>query len=173
MRVGCVVMDRVLGMVLVVVISIILSVSLAFFIDTNHIRFMMGNCPAGCPSAFPTPLFYITLALTLPLMIVAGIIILNALKSSSRVITSQPNLSGDQFMQGDLRSIENLLPRLEREVLSYIANHGGEVSQASISKDLGLGKVRTWRIIKRLESKGLVEVYKIKGRNIVRIKRKS
>jgi uncharacterized membrane protein len=60
-----------------------------------------------------------------------------------------------------------------REVLSYIANHGGEVSQASISKDLGLSNVRTWRIIKRLEYKGLVEVYKIKGRNIMRIKRKS
>jgi uncharacterized membrane protein len=60
-----------------------------------------------------------------------------------------------------------------REVLSYIANPGGEVSQASISKDLGLSNVGTWRIIKRLEYKGLVEVYKIKGRNIMRIKRKS
>lgn len=166
-------MDRVLGIVLVVVISTIFSVFLAFFIDTNHIRFMMSHCQAGCSSAFPTPLFYITLAITLPLMIVVGIIMLNSLESSYRVYASLQNHSGDRLGQVDLKSIENLLPKLEREVLSYIANHGGEVSQASISKDLGLSKVRTWRIIKRLEYKGLVEVYKIKGRNIVRIKRKS
>jgi hypothetical protein len=98
MSVECVVKDKVLGIVLVVVISTILSVFLAFFIDTNH-RFMTGYSPEGCPSAFLTPLFYITLALTLPLMIVVGITILNARESSSRVYASRPNRPGDQLEQ--------------------------------------------------------------------------
>jgi len=34
-----------------------------------------------------------------------------------------------------------------------------------------LSKVRAWRIVRRLEEKGLVEVVKVKGRNIVRLRR--
>ncbi|BDR92906.1 helix-turn-helix transcriptional regulator [Vulcanisaeta souniana] len=46
----------------------------------------------------------------------------------------------------------------------------GEVFQYQIMKDLGLSKVQAWRIVRRLEEKGLVEVIKVKGRNIVKLK---
>ncbi|GAB6944842.1 hypothetical protein JCM14467A_16240 [Vulcanisaeta sp. JCM 14467] len=63
-----------------------------------------------------------------------------------------------------------LLPKAEREVLEYVIRSGGEVFQYQIMRDLGLSKVQAWRIVRRLEEKGLVEVTKVKGRNIVRLK---
>lgn len=63
-----------------------------------------------------------------------------------------------------------LLPKTEREVLEYVIKSGGEVFQYQIMKDLGLSKVQAWRIVRRLEEKGLVEVIKVKGRNIVKLK---
>ncbi len=65
-----------------------------------------------------------------------------------------------------------LLPKAEREVMEYIMKSGGEVYQYQIMKDLGLSKVRAWRIVRRLEEKGLVDVIKVKGRNLVKLKSK-
>ncbi|MGC8606239.1 MAG: helix-turn-helix transcriptional regulator [Vulcanisaeta sp.] len=63
-----------------------------------------------------------------------------------------------------------LLPKAEREVLEYVIKSGGEIFQYQIMRDLGLSKVQAWRIVHRLEEKGLLEVVKVKGRNIVRLK---
>jgi len=40
-------------------------------------------------------------------------------------------------------------------------------------RDLGLSKVRAWRIVRIFEEKGLVEVSKVKGRNVVKLRKKS
>lgn len=66
--------------------------------------------------------------------------------------------------------VRRLLPDLERRILDNIIKNGGEVSQSDIARSLKLNKVRTWRVVQRLQQKGLIEVYKAKGRNIVRIK---
>ncbi|WP_291764591.1 helix-turn-helix transcriptional regulator [Caldivirga sp. UBA161] len=63
-----------------------------------------------------------------------------------------------------------LLPKAEREVLEYVIKSGGEVFQYQIMREMGLSKVQSWRIVRRLEEKGLVEVVKVKGRNIVKLK---
>ena len=63
-----------------------------------------------------------------------------------------------------------LLPRQERLVIEYVIKSGGEVYQYQLTRDLGLSKVKAWRIVRRLEEKGLVEVVKVKGRNIIRLR---
>ena len=67
-------------------------------------------------------------------------------------------------------NVLKLLPKGEREVLQYLIKNGGEAQQYQIARDLGLTKVQAWRIVHRLEAKGLVEVVKVKGRNIVRLR---
>ncbi len=67
-------------------------------------------------------------------------------------------------------NVLKLLPKAEREVLEYVVKSGGEVFQYQIMRELGLSKVQSWRIVRRLEEKGLVEVTKVKGRNIVRLR---
>ena len=73
--------------------------------------------------------------------------------------------TGDYFSK-----VLKLLPKAEREVLEYVIKSGGEVFQYQIMRDLGLSKVQAWRIVRRLEEKGLVEIVKVKGRNIVRLR---
>ncbi len=156
----------------VLAVSLVLSLAVSIFIDVNHMRFMMGNCPGECPSVFPTPLFFVSFILSFSLITAVGLIIAGSLASARGPSASEPaspNSNGDAL--SDLSMARKLLPRLERRVLDYIVENGGEVSQASIARDLGLSKVRTWRIVQRLEKKGLVEVYKVKGRNMVRIRR--
>jgi biotin operon repressor len=82
--------------------------------------------------------------------------------------TAKVNAGGDAIAETPgISDILKLLPSQEREVLEYVIKAGGEVFQYQIMRDLGLSKVRAWRIVRRLEEKGLVEVSKVKGRNVV------
>jgi len=67
-------------------------------------------------------------------------------------------------------SVLRLLPEQERRVMEYLEKSGGEAFQYKVARDLAMSKVKSWRIIKRLEEKGLVEVVKVKGRNVVKIR---
>jgi uncharacterized membrane protein len=88
--------------------------------------------------------------------------------------TAKVNAGGDATAETpDISDILKLLPSQEREVLEYVIKAGGEVFQYQIMRDLGLSKVRAWRIVRRLEEKGLVEVSKVKGRNVVELRKKS
>ena len=63
--------------------------------------------------------------------------------------------------------------RLEdKEVLEFIANSGGEVFEAEIREKFKLPKTTVWRMIQRLKKEGIIEVLKIGGQNLIRVKQK-
>ncbi|GGP18830.1 hypothetical protein GCM10007981_00060 [Thermocladium modestius] len=76
---------------------------------------------------------------------------------------SPPSFPDDQVLK--------LLPEQERRVVEYLMEAGGEAFQYKMARDLSLDKVKSWRIIRRLEEKGLVEVDKVKGRNLIRLRK--
>ena len=73
----------------------------------------------------------------------------------------------------DLEKIFNEKPDLkleDREVVRFLAESGGEAFESEIRERFQLPRTTTWRLIKRLEREGIVEVRKVGGRNLVRVK---
>ncbi|CCC81115.1 helix-turn-helix transcriptional regulator [Thermoproteus tenax] len=134
------------------VLSMVLSFATAFLIDLYHVEYMRYMMPTA---PFPTPLFFISWLILATLFMIVGLWLTRDTTKSEEV---------------NIEVVRRLLPDLERKVLDYIIKNGGEVSQSDIARSLKLNKVRTWRVVQRLQQKGLIEVYKAKGRNIVRIK---
>jgi len=60
----------------------------------------------------------------------------------------------------------------DREVLHFIAESGGEATEGEIRERFKLPKTTVWRMSKRLRKEGIVDVYKIGGQNVVRIRKK-
>jgi len=58
----------------------------------------------------------------------------------------------------------------ELQVLNIIKELGGECYQYEIGRRIFLPKTTLWRIIRRLESMGYIEVIKIRGQNYIKIK---
>ncbi len=68
-----------------------------------------------------------------------------------------------------LRSRPHL--RLEdREALQYLADSGGEAFETELREKFQLPKTTIWRQVRRLQREGLVEVRKIGGQNLIRIR---
>ncbi|ABW02309.1 helix-turn-helix transcriptional regulator [Caldivirga maquilingensis] len=127
-----------------------------------HMMGMMGGFLAYYPLLLPTALLVIgALLIFVPMM---------GRRNHAAVLSTSVNASTNAEPVNDLERVLRLLPRQERDVLRYIVKSGGEVYQYQLTRDLGLSKVRVWRIVKRLEEKGLVEVVKVKGRNIIKVK---
>lgn len=55
----------------------------------------------------------------------------------------------------------------ELAVVNYLRSVGGEAYEVDISRQLNLPRTTVWRIIRRLESVGIVEVRKVHGKNLV------
>ena len=60
----------------------------------------------------------------------------------------------------------------ELSIIRYIESRGGSAFEGDISRDLGIPRTTVWRIVRRLESLGIVEVRKVEGKNLVIIRRK-
>jgi len=60
----------------------------------------------------------------------------------------------------------------ELSVIRYIESRGGSAFEGDISRDLGIPRTTVWRIVRRLEGLGVVEVRKVEGKNLVIIKRR-
>jgi uncharacterized membrane protein len=61
--------------------------------------------------------------------------------------------------------------RLEdKEAIQYLADSGGEVFETELREKFKLPKTTIWRQVRRLQREGLVEVQKIGGQNLIRIK---
>lgn len=61
--------------------------------------------------------------------------------------------------------------RLEdREALQYLADSGGEAFETELREKFQLPKTTIWRQVRRLQREGLVEVRKIGGQNLIRIR---
>ncbi|RLI29372.1 MAG: hypothetical protein DRO46_02745 [Candidatus Hecatellales archaeon] len=68
-----------------------------------------------------------------------------------------------------LRGREHLRPD-DRELLGFLVESGGQAFEAEIRSHFRLPKTTVWRMIKRLEREGLVEVSKVGGQNLVKIR---
>ncbi|MFP3297078.1 MAG: MarR family transcriptional regulator [Vulcanisaeta sp.] len=160
----------VLGIVILAVAAILLitALSMVNYMGYYHCMGMMCGPMIYYPLILPVTLMAIgTVLLILPLTILRNYGINNT-------GTAKVNAGGDATAETPgISDILKLLPSQEREVLEYVIKAGGEVFQYQIMRDLGLSKVRAWRIVRRLEEKGLVEVSKVKGRNVVKLRKKS
>ena len=55
------------------------------------------------------------------------------------------------------QTADNLMLPDEKAVINYLKRSGFESTQAKLAKETGLNKVQVHRVVKRLESKGIVE----------------
>jgi uncharacterized membrane protein len=61
--------------------------------------------------------------------------------------------------------------RLEdREAVQYMADGGGEVFESEMREKFKLPKTTVWRMVRRLQREGIVEVRKVGGQNLIRLK---
>ncbi|MCG2864084.1 MAG: winged helix-turn-helix transcriptional regulator [Vulcanisaeta sp.] len=60
----------------------------------------------------------------------------------------------------------------ELSIIRYIESRGGSAFEGDISRDLGIPRTTVWRIVRRLEDLGIVEVRKVGGKNLVIIRRR-
>jgi len=60
----------------------------------------------------------------------------------------------------------------DREAVEFIASAGGEVFEAELREHFKLPKSTTWRMVKRLKREGLLEVKKVGGQNLIRLREK-
>jgi uncharacterized membrane protein len=61
--------------------------------------------------------------------------------------------------------------RLEdREAIQYLADSGGEAFETEIREYFKLPKTTSWRMVRRLQREDIVEVRKVGGQNLIRIK---
>ena len=58
----------------------------------------------------------------------------------------------------------------DKEVLRFLAESGGEAFESEIRERFQLPRTTTWRLIKRLEKEGIIEVRKVGGQNLVKIR---
>ncbi|WP_292000438.1 MarR family transcriptional regulator [Caldivirga sp.] len=148
------------GVVILVIAVVILAMVLPMvnIMGYYHCMGMMCGSMTYYPLIPPLILLIVgVLLITIPLTVL-----------KQRNVSRQVN---EVSAGSSVNDLLKLLPRQERVVLEYIVKSGGEVYQYQIARDLGLSKVRAWRIIRRLEEKGLVEVVKVKGRNIVKLRK--
>jgi hypothetical protein len=68
-----------------------------------------------------------------------------------------------------IRQKENLKPE-EKEILFYISEKEGAAFEGEIRNKFILPKTSLWRLIKRLERENLIEVTKIGGQNLIKLR---
>jgi hypothetical protein len=73
------------------------------------------------------------------------------------------------FVSDVIRKKGNLKPE-ERDILVYISEKEGAAFEGEIRNKFILPKTSLWRLIKRLERENLIEVTKIGGQNLIKLK---
>ena len=59
----------------------------------------------------------------------------------------------------------------EKDAIKIIAESNGEIPEAELYSKLALPRTTTWRLVKRLEKMGVVEITKVRRLNVIRLKR--
>jgi uncharacterized membrane protein len=60
----------------------------------------------------------------------------------------------------------------DKEAVVFIAEAGGEVFESELRDKFSLPRTTIWRMVKRLKNEGIIEIRKIGGQNLVKIKPK-
>lgn len=119
----------------------------------------------------------LTSLLTQPLLIpgiIGGIALATVLAVRRRKPKAAP--VAKTFRKVDVAKILEVRPDLrleDREALEFLAEAGGEAFESELRDRFKLPRSTVWRMIKRLEREGLVEVRKMGGLNVVRILEKT
>jgi uncharacterized membrane protein len=83
--------------------------------------------------------------------------------------SSTDNSDLHNLVTGIIRQKRNLKPE-EKEILFYISEKEGAAFEGEIRNKFILPKTSLWRLIKRLERENLIEVTKIGGQNLIKLK---
>lgn len=59
----------------------------------------------------------------------------------------------------------------EKDAIKIIAESNGEIPEAELYNKLALPRTTTWRLVRRLEKMGIVEITKVRRLNLIRLKR--
>jgi len=87
----------------------------------------------------------------------------------------QPHQSNEQADEVDVDKLferEKYLRPEEMEVVQYLAEKHGTAFEAELYEKLNLPRTTTWRLLKRLEKMGIVDIRKSRRQNIVSVKKK-
>jgi uncharacterized membrane protein len=82
-------------------------------------------------------------------------------------------VSTEESRKIDLNKILAQRPYLredDKEAVKYIIEKGGSAFESEIRERFALPKATAWRLVKRLEREGLVEIKKTSGHNLIRIR---
>lgn len=94
-------------------------------------------------------------------------------QSSNEEQTNKELTSGksdlQDFVSNVIRQKGNLKPE-EKDILVYISEKEGAAFEGEIRNKFILPKTSLWRLIKRLERENLIEVTKIGGQNLIKLK---
>ena len=88
-------------------------------------------------------------------------------QTNTDVIPGKSNLQN--FVSGAIQQKGNLKPE-EKDILLYILEKEGAAFEGEIRNKFILPKTSLWRLIKRLERENLIEVTKIGGQNLIKLK---
>ena len=88
-------------------------------------------------------------------------------QTNAEVTPEKSNLQN--FVSDAIRQKGNLKPE-EKDILLYISEKEGAAFEGEIRNKFILPKTSLWRLIKRLERENLIEVTKIGGQNLIKIK---
>jgi len=146
---------------LFIVVSIIAMIGALYMYRYSNFEYM-GMMRGMSFYAFVVPIPFL----------VIGIAIVAYSLTSMRARTTPPLAETASPAPFPDDQVLNLLTEQERRVVEYLIKAGGEAFQYKIARDLSLNKVKSWRIIRRLEEKGLVEVDKVRGRNLIRLRKR-
>jgi hypothetical protein len=81
--------------------------------------------------------------------------------------TSPVGMTGTDSSAGAFESIEKTLTEDERKVINTLNLHGGKYLQKYITKETGLSKLKTHRIVTRLAERGIITLEKTGNTNTV------
>ena len=88
-------------------------------------------------------------------------------QTNTEVTPEKSNLQN--FVSDVIRQKGNLKPE-EKDILLYISEKEGAAFEGEIRNKFILPKTSLWRLIKRLERENLIEVTKIGGQNLIKLK---
>src|SRR3989441_3062298 len=115
---------------------------------------------------------------TIPILIAGGIATAGAVtffikKPRTRPVTVA-ELPKINYVPPDKETIFRLKPELrqeDKEIIIFISEKGGRVYESELRKKFLLPRTTTWRALKRLEKKGIVEIENVDQQNLIKLRK--
>lgn len=120
------------------------------------------SMPVSRPVGFP----YLEIAVGVIGMAIIGFALYRLSRRPSKYVKEVHGVNLDKIFE------ERPDLRLEdREAVQFLAEAGGEAFESEIRERFKLPRTTVWRMIKRLEREGIVEIRKVGGQNLIKVRR--